>query len=536
MKKRILYHNGVVYTADPACPTVSAFIVEGGRFVYVGNDTEQEGFDTCVDLHGQCVIPGLVDSHCHILAGVESASADMRFINSDTPPNALGDVLLLLLKERPVVDGRPILAMGFDLTKGAFSSENLDRAFPDRPVMVVSNDGHAALLNAVSMQILGIDRDTKDPSESSYFVRNENGDPTGLVIEIPAMMQCKKLIESGGEQDVSKILQELFKACNMLGYTTVFEAMSLDSDDDRILKALHDMDQNGQLSLRIATSFGYHDENYLPITDAIDLMDTQRRKYTSAHVHPDTLKLIADGTVEEYSALLFEPYLDGEKGCGSEIVSLNDMNDAASKAAKMGFSVHIHAIGDRAVSRALDVLCSLGSIEGTKAIAHNQLYRPEDIRRITKAGDIFFQTTPHWMKDDAYTRARLGDTRYLAQFPVGQMVRGDVTVSFGSDSCLEEETANPFLGMFYACTRGNKEICGSECLPPDTERMTREEALLAYTINGARQLGLEAETGSITAGKSADFVVTDRDIINCSLEELKEAHAVSTYFCGRQIH
>lgn len=536
MEKRILYRNGVVYTADPACPSASAFIVGDGRFIYIGNDADQKAYDESVDLCGQCVIPGLIDSHCHILAGLESASADMRFIESDTAPEELGSVLLSLIKERPVIDGRPILAMGFDLTRGAFSAGDLDHAFPDRPVMVISNDGHAALLNSVSMRTLGIDRNTEDPSNSSYFVRDEGGDPTGLVIEIPAMMQCKKLIEGGSEQDPSEVLSSLFRSCNALGYTTVFDAMSLDSNDERIAKALHDMDRSGHLTLRIATSFGYHGEEYLPTVEAIRLMETQRSKYSSAHVFPNTLKLIADGTVEEYSALLSEPYLDGEKGFGSEIVSFEDMKTAASEAAKAGFSVHIHAIGDRAVSRALDVLCGLGPIKGTKTIAHNQLYRREDIRRIIDAGDIFFQTTPHWMKDDAYTKARLGEARYLAQFPIGQMVCGGVSVSFGSDSCLEEETSNPFLGMFYACARGDIDSCGSECLPPLSERLSRQDALQAYTINGARQLGLDHETGSITPGKSADFVITDRDIMNCTLSELKEARALQTYFCGCRVN
>ncbi len=532
---KTLYCNGIVYTGDPENPFATAFAVEDGRFIYVGKNADPSGFEAAIDLNGGCVIPGLIDSHCHILAGLESAAADMRFIDSNTAPEQLGSVLLALLREKPAIDGRPVLAMGFDLTKGAFSAKNLDPAFPDKPVLVVSNDGHAALLNTVSMRLLGIDRDTEDPSESSYFMRDENGDPTGLVIEIPAMMQCRKLMEGSGKQDDHAILKELFAAYSTLGYTTVFEAMSLDSDDDHVLQALHSMDQNGQLDLRIVTSFGYHGEEYVTAENAAGLMATQCERFTAAHVFPNTIKLIADGTVEEYSALVYGPYLDGPNGCGSEIVSENDMKKAAQIAVDKGFSVHIHAIGDKAVSRALDVLCGLGPIGGTKTIAHNQLYRPEDIQRICDAGDIFFQTTPHWMKDDAYTRARLGDARYLSQFPVGTMVRGGVPVTFGSDSCLEEETANPFLGMFYACARGDKEACGSECLPPRAESLTREEALKAYTINGARQLGLEKETGSITPGKSADFVIVDRDIMNCTLQELKEAHAVRTYFCGRQV-
>ena len=114
------------------------------------------------------------------------------------------------------------------------------------------------------------------------------------------------------------------------------------------------------------------------------------------------------------------------------------------------------------------------------------------------------------------------------------MQRGGVTVTFGSDSCLEPESADAFTGMFYACARGDKRLCGSECLPPETESISRAESLKAYTINCAKQLMLDKETGSISEGKSADFVIVDRDIMNCPLEELKNTQVISTFFRGRR--
>lgn len=102
------------------------------------------------------------------------------------------------------------------------------------------------------------------------------------------------------------------------------------------------------------------------------------------------------------------------------------------------------------------------------------------------------------------------------------MQRGGVTVTFGSDSCLEPETANAFAGIFYASARGDADACGEECLPPQSESVTRMESLMAYTVNAAKQLKLDHKTGSISVGKLADFAVIDRDIINCPVHELKK--------------
>lgn len=112
------------------------------------------------------------------------------------------------------------------------------------------------------------------------------------------------------------------------------------------------------------------------------------------------------------------------------------------------------------------------------------------------------------------------------------MIKNGVKVSFGSDSCLDEKTANPFLGMYYSSARGKAEYDGL-CFPPHSEGISREDSLLAYTINGAEQLGVAHETGSIEAGKSADFVTLDRDIMHCTLDELKEANALETFFAGK---
>ena len=139
------------------------------------------------------------------------------------------------------------------------------------------------------------------------------------------------------------------------------------------------------------------------------------------------------------------------------------------------------------------------------------------------------------MAADDYTLGRLGQERYLRQFPMGTMSASGVTVSFGSDSCLEEPTANAFVGMYDAVAR-SVDPEGLGLYLPREEGISRAEALLAYTAAGARQLGWERETGTIAPGRSADFVIVDRDVMGCPLEALKQTQVIQTWFRGNKVY
>ncbi len=528
------YYNGKIYTSYKDRPEAQAFIVCDGRFKEVGDNSIAEGCENKVDLKGQCVIPGLIDSHCHMFAGITEADMDIIYVDSLTKPSELGRTLSEFIAEKEYEEGETIAAMGIDLTQGEFSAENIDEYVSGQPVVVFSDDGHALLLNSKAMETLGIDENTKDPGEHSYFVRNGSNRPTGLVIEIAAMMQCKKLL-GNKNNDPSKILKMLSMRYASFGYTTIFEAMSSDSEEYGIFEALKNLDDRNELSLRISTSFCYHGEEHIDAENAIKILRTLREDYSGISVFNNTLKIIVDGTLEEHSALLYEPYNDAAETCGNLMLPENDMERVLKLAAEEGFNIHVHAIGDRAAGITLRIINSLGNITGTKTIAHNQLYGKEEIKAISEAGDIFFQTTPHWVESDDFTLKALGKKRFEMQFPIHTMFENNVRVSFGSDSCLDENTANPFRGMYFAVVRGEDSYEGT-CFPPKSEGISVKDALLSYTINGAEQLSLSSETGSIEKGKSADFVILDRDILDCSPEELKNTVVKETFFRGKNVY
>lgn len=529
------YYNGVIYTAWDQMQEATAFVVEDGRFTFVGRDEELPDCPNKVDLKGKCVIPGLVDSHCHIVAGVTQRVSSMIFVDEEVTPEKLGKVLVDLIKENELGEDQTVVAMGIDLTLGEFSAQSIDGEISDRPVVVFSYDGHGLLLNTRAMEKLGINRETEDPGRDSYYARDELGNPTGLVIEIPAMRPCKELLSEPTEEEYKEILPDLVMGYGAYGYTAAFDAMSGYDRENKILEVISQLDREGQLKLHLSTSFGYNGEEYIEAREVLKIMKKNREDYTSENLRCSTMKIILDGTLEERSALLYEPYSDDERNFGLENIPFEEVNNAVNLAAEAGFDIHIHAIGDRAVGKAIDALTSIENAGITKTIAHNQVYSDKDAERMAKAGDIFFQTTPQWMLGDEHTLSCLGESRFAKQFPVGTMERAGVRVTFGSDSCLEPKTANPFAGMYVACTRGEESVWGEENLPPAEEKISRMEALYAYSINGAMQLSMDQEIGSICPGKAADFAVLDRDIIRCSLEELGSTQVLKTFFRGCEV-
>lgn len=164
-------------------------------------------------------------------------------------------------------------------------------------------------------------------------------------------------------------------------------------------------------------------------------------------------------------------------------------------------------------------------------IAHNQLYSKEALEIMISSKDIFFNTTPCWVKSDDYTKDLLGVERYSRQFPIGSVQRAGIPVTFGSDSLDEEISLNPFMGIHFCVTRGKT----SDTIPPETEAISVEDAVKVYTINGAMQLGKGDMIGSITAEKYADFIVISQDIFKIPIDELKNTHVLETYFCGKKV-
>jgi predicted amidohydrolase YtcJ len=526
-----VFYNGKVYTADETLPYATAFVLKGNRFYCVGEDSEALEYGSGTDLKGRRVVPGLIESHAHMIGNAVTGGMNLFFIDPKTAPGDLPGALSEVRRRKEYADASVLTGMGIRLTEGTFSAADIDSAVPDKPVFLFSDDGHALLMNKKALALAGVSAETPDPGKGSYFVRDQRGEPTGLAVEIAAMQFCLPACRHSDPGDLARKLDSAGREYARFGFTAGFDAATVTDGDPEILDFLKEYEASGRLHMRLFTSFVYYGEDQIPIAELLEGMKLARDSCSSELIHPTTLKMIADGTVENLSALMYEPYCVENGTCCTETFRTETMSAAARKAAEAGFNVHIHAIGDRAIDQAIEALSGIDRRNVTGTIAHNEVYTKQSIEKMTSPGNnIFFQTTPYWFVQDEHTERILGRKRMKYLFPAGSMARGGVKVTFGSDSLDGEICRNPFAGMFFAAVRG---LPGQRiCFPPESEGITMEEALKAYTINGAMQLGAADFTGSISPGKYADFVILDRDILQIPIRDVIHTMVDATYFNG----
>lgn len=530
MSKRQVFVNGNIYTADNK-RRATAFVVEDDKFLYVGSD---EAAKACArsgedihDLQEARVVPGMFDTHCHyvMMSGLGFASwLPIHFELSH-------EEVLALVKEYAEAhpDDTIIRGLGYGTDCRPLATE-LDKAVSDRPVFLMDASGHGAWVNTKMMELVGLDANIPDPKPgASFFVRDEEGNPTGHVVEAAAEVVVMRKAGISDSQNVKKELPETIKTMHSLGLVGFYDAGFLMLDEAEVLEVLSTLD----LKAQIYTSFhfsGFRDNDEF-LAEMIDL----REKYSSSWLHPTTLKMFKDGTVEPRTAYLFEDYYPPAKGHGAEMHTPWEMLAMAQLAAVEGFNVHIHAVGDRAISETLDLYEALGETEGTKAIAHVTITPEDGPQRFADAGDVFYQTTPVWLFREASYDQVLGEVRSRQQTPLKTLADKGVRLIFGSDAPVSGGVLgmNPFMNMYCAIGRG---FDNTMFYDPPSEGIDAATTLDAYTINAAHQLRAEESVGSITAGKQAHFVVLDRDVLAIDYEAIKDTKVLETWVDGERVY
>ncbi len=545
-----VYYNGKVYTADNAQPDATAFVVKDGKFIYVGDDRGAMKYEKGTDLHGKRIVPGMIDAHCHPVFGSLMSALDVIAVDDDWGK----EEVLAFLKEKAVdakhKDLPYIIGMGFDIKCRPVNYKELDKAIPDRPAIIFAGDLHAYWLNSKAMEMAKLTRDTPDPAPgASFYERDAEGNLTGYIVEIPAGADMLKRMGIFTSEQVRKGLAEVQKIFARNGITAVFDAGFLAINEETGLEALQQAEKNDELAMRFFTSYVYLGKSLNNEVNMLKTMREHQRKYTSDLLAADTLKMFVDGTLEVQSAWLSADYLPPAKGRGVPALTLNEMLPAARHATAAGFNVHNHAIGDAAISTALDLHKELGTIQGTKTICHIQVPPPDGVQRFIEQHDTICQATPCWLTAGKYTEQVLGRERYLRQVPLASLIKGGVTVTLGSDFPISggevsverfssfplaggEAAVNPFNNMQMAVNRATDD----QIAPPKTEAITVKDCIDAYTINGAKQLTAADRIGSITVGKSADFVILSEDFFTIKPERLIEVVVNATYFRGKCVY
>ncbi len=531
--------NGRVYTVNKERPWAEAVAVRGRDIVYVGDNTGAKAFigeDTVVaDLLGKLMLPGFIDTHSHSVMVMGIASGLML----DTPPDGRGNKEKMLravadwVKANP--DG-PFFSFG-----GAFEGlvditrHDIDKIIPDRPFLMVAGTGHGGWANSNALKGVGVVKGNPDPID--HFGREKDGTPDGYVGSSAAVFYMLGKLELIPTEGIVANAGKILTSSSANGLTATFQAGLIQGMEEVFLGALEQLEKSGKLTVRMSVA-AYFAQRPIHIEPSLTNIEKFLPIYNSELFRVDSLKIHGDGDIGGYTTGMLEPFADNpEKGLG--MVSFPDKDQLVKfmlDSAKVGVRhIHMHAIGDRTVRQALDAFEQVrkeGYTDVRLSTGHTNLVHPDDLSRF-KELDVIADLHAQYAFPSDMAKSRLGETRYRERiFHVKSMAKDGVRLTIGSDFPAGEE--NPWGGIAVIVSR--REMGKDEVLPPASEALSIEEAIQAYTINGAHQLGMEKLIGSIEVGKRADLVVVDRSPFGATPEQIAQIKVVTTMMNGRIVH
>ena len=417
------------------------------------------------------------------------------------------------------------------------TKRSLDEAFPTRPCVMYSGDGHTLWMNTCALEALGVTRDSVPPQGGSYD-RDENGELTGIIREAAAMELLPRCLEWLTEDDIARAYEDQMTRMAEQGITSICDmALMPHPGCDFIRDDVYEkLSREGKLTLRV--------HMYPTLLDDQSRLEDLQDRYAGDEfplLRAPGFKQFFDGVSSQHTAWLTEPYtnarFDGD--CGRPTVPTDHMRELVLAAAERGHSVRIHTIGDRAIHEALDIfeeaLAWYGaSMQGRNTLEHLENFLPEDIDRLADLGVLASSQPGHITLDPGGPERDLGPERSRIMWPFATYTARGVEQAFGTVSPITAVTSMDVL--YCAVTRQDPfthEPSGG-WLP--SERISAADALRIYTAGSAAAVGREHELGQIAPGYLADFVVLDRDITVCDPEEIQSAQVLVTYVGGQRVY
>jgi predicted amidohydrolase YtcJ len=524
-----IYVNARVWTADAAQPTADAFAVAEGRFVAVGSSDTVRALagptTTVVDLGGRRVVPGFIDTHWHL-----PARRSARLDNAGSV-EVIQQRLVEYAKDLPAeswVVGRGW--MPTDFPGRTAHKRYLDAVFPDRPVVIRDRDGHQALANSRALVLAGVTRDTADPDDGR-IEREPDGTPTGLLKEGAAGL-VSRLLPPLNASDTYQLLLEELAAAASFGLTSLTDATDVgltDNERSAVERALAE----GRLTVNYRAALPL-ETDVAPerLAGFVRLRDATRGELLTYGF----AKGMIDGTVDAKTAFMLEPYVGG--GNGTPFLSQDELNRTVATYDRAGLQVGLHAIGDGAIRMALDAYEYAAKANGRRdsrhRVEHVEVPAAADLPRFAQLG-VVAATQAIFATPDTSTLENyaplVGPERASRAQPFKQFDDAGAMQAFGSDYPVYP--MDPLLGIYTAVTRQTRDGKPDGGWHPHN-RIGLETALLHYTRDAAHASFDETRTGTISAGKFADFVVLSRDILDGPPQQLLDTKVLLTVLRGRE--
>ena len=540
----MVFRNGPVYTVDAAKPWARAVAVKGKRIVYVGDDAGVQasvGPQTrVVDLAGKMLLPGFVEGHIHPLVGATlTRGADLQFDSKED--------MVAALKTWRGKAGAVDVVRGFGWRYGVFPAtgprkEDLDALFPGVPVFLIAIDGHSAWVNSEALALAGVTKETKDPLPGfSFFQRDPaTGEPTGYLVEVPAIVQVNNAIEPFDPSYVAESLANWLPAASAAGITTLFDAGMQIVPDLEGFAIYNRLEREGRLPFRVV-GCTYHNN---PAVDPVPVIKALSREFNSELVKARVLKLNIDGGDAQRTAAFLAPYADAPDTSGDTLLPPDLFADIIRRADREGIDIHIHSYGDRATRLSLDAfeaaITANPPRDRRNALAHLFVVDPADIPRFAKLG-VVGQFSTQWATPDtsqAVIRARVGPSRSDNLYRWGSIHRAGGKLSIGTDwpAAGYLSTYRPLDAIEVATTRRELDKLNGPQLPPNDEVIPLDAALRAATMGPGWQLGMDQEVGSIEVGKLADLVVLEKNLFEIPAHDIHTTGVVMTVMNGKVTH
>lgn len=537
-----------VVTVDDANPAAEAVAVRDNRIVYVGSNAEAKAYigtnTKVIDAKQKTVMPGFVEAHIHpALSGLFETGVFLLGLNSE-------EELVKAVKEFAAAHPEKEAILGYGWMSGIFGKEGpnkaaLDAVVSDRPVLLIDAFAHNGWANSKALEKLNITAATPDPVPGAHFyARDAKGEPTGLLVETSAIWPSVKKLGLGDADAVSQALDIMLPALTSFGVTTIYDA-GLPGMEEGLIGALEELGKDGRLTARYGYSrFILNDEDAkLAIPDYLDY----RRNHNGEYYWPAVIKLINDGTLEGHTASITEDYSDTPGNKGEVLYSEEKLKTLIQKAEEHNISTHIHTLGNNSIHEALNAIEAVRKESGSNTIRHTlchlQYMLPGDMKRF-KQLNVIAQYSPVWIQDPEgtlydYWQVILGKERADSLFTYRSLWEAGATMSMGSDfpasgvSLLE---SSPIYGLETGITRRPAGAPAEQMIPKEEERMTLEQLVKSATYNGAYQLGLEKEIGSLEVGKKADIILLDSDLFATDASAIHKVKVEMTMMDGKVVY
>ena len=539
-----VYLNGKIYTVNESQPWADALAIKDGRLIAVGSEEDMKSFTASntevVDLRGQFVMPGLIDSHTHPFVDGLKELGDLKF-DFETSEASVEEMQRQILAYAEANPDREWIYGGM-WPKGIYPAESaprgdIDAVVSDRPVCLMDQGGHAYWCNTLALEISGVMDPDFDPPEFAIIDRDENGVPSGTVRET-ALGHVKSYMPTPTNEmylETIDIVQNIFNAAGVTAHRT--STGSIDG-----LKALELAASDNRLTLHwgVALDVNYGESTY-SFEERMDQIGA-RKEYESEFVRADYAKIFVDGDLNGYGILLTEPFEGTKDEYGHLSIDPDNAKQWLTRLDQQEISVQFHAIGDGSIQVVIDALEAAAKANGGELKTrhypdHNGLPTRDQLKRLRELNGVigfapYFAFTMPGIYE-SYMQF-VGPERIKRLQPLRWALDEGLVVGTGTDwASLPQIPFSMIEGMLHR--RNPWEPEGAGPVNGGDQAVTLEEAIRVYTLGGAHALLREDDLGSIEVGKYADFIVLDRNLFEIPIDDIDSTEVLKTVFAGRVV-